>query len=206
MRGTPGPNPVWLVFVAPGLLRGWLLFHTMINSDASVPWLADAVSAFLLLALLVLTWFFATDLADAANLSQRAKERFLVMATLSATAPPLSIAVAQTSHWGSFTAVEVVSLWGLRASFRLLQRRQAGVVTRDRWYSWVFSCLLGVLGLWLIGLVFAVYWPLDSRRWLALSVPGWQTGALTLLSLALLCVLAVWVCGLLLAISSSLLS
>src|SRR5690349_11197352 len=103
-------NPVWLVFVPPALARGWLLFHTTTSADGTVSWLVLAVNASLLLALSVLTWLFAADLADAAGSGQRAKERFMVMATLSALAPPLGIALAQTSHWGSFTLVEVVSL------------------------------------------------------------------------------------------------
>ncbi|GHO99782.1 hypothetical protein KSF_098300 [Reticulibacter mediterranei] len=195
-------NPVWLVFIPPALARGWLLFHTTSSTDG----LVLTVNALLLLALSVLTWLFATDLADAAGLWQRAKERFVVMATLSALAPPLSIAVAQASHWGSFTVVEVVSLCGLRISFRLLSHRPACVASRKRWYAWVFSCLLSVPGLWLIGSASALFWPLDSRSWLALSIPEWHTEALALLPLAQLWVVVVCMCGLLLALGSTFLS
>ncbi len=197
-------NPVWLVFVAPGLGRGWLLFHT---TTGSTGWLVLVVNTFLLLTLSVLTWLLAVDLADAAGLWQRAKERFVVMATLSALAPPLSIAVAQTAHWGSFTLVEVISLWCLRVSFRLFSRERARVISRKQWSIWVLSCLLIVPGLWLIGAMFAVSWPLESRSWLALSIPEWETaGILAHLSLAQFWVIVVCLCGILLAPGSVFLS
>jgi hypothetical protein len=196
-------NPVWLVFVAPGLGRGWLLFHTTIGSTEDLSWLVLVVNTVLLLILSVLTWLLAVDLADAAGLWHRAKERFVVMATLSALAPPLSIAVAQTSHWGSFTLVEVISLWCLRVSFRLFSRERAQVISRKQWSVWVLSCLLIVPGLGLIGVMFAVSWPLESRFWLALSIPEWETaGILARLSLAQFWVMAVCLCGILLALGS----
>jgi hypothetical protein len=199
-------NPVSLVFIPPGLARGWLLFHTTSSTDGPVSWPILVVNAFLLLAVAVLTWLLAADLAYAAGLWQRAKERFLVMATLSALAPPLSIAVVQTSHWGSFTIVEVAALWGLRVSFRSLTRRSARILGRKQWYAWGLSCLLSVLALWLIGLAFAVSWPLDSRSWLTLSIPEWQTGAPALLPLAKLWAVVVCVWGILLALGSTFLS
>lgn len=186
-------NPVWLVFVPPALARGWLLFHTTTSSDGR---LILAVNASLLLALAVLTWLFASDLADAAGLWQRAKERFMVMATLSTLAPPLSIAIAQTFHWGYFTVVQVFFLWGLRASFRLLSRTSA---SRGRWPAWILSCLLSI-ALWLIG---TVSLPLASHFLLALSIPEWQPA---LLPLAQLWVIVVCLCAFLLAIGSAFLS
>jgi hypothetical protein len=194
------------VFLPPGLARGWLLFQTTSNTDGTVSWPILAVKAFLLLAVSGLTWLLAADLAYAAGLGQRAKERFLVMATLSALAPPLSIAVAQTSQWGSFTLVEAVALWGLRVAFRLLTWRSAHVVGRQQWYGWGLSCLLIVLAFWLSGSAFAVSWPLDSQSWLAFSIPKWQTGAPALLPLTKLWVGVVCVCGILLALGSTFLS
>jgi hypothetical protein len=202
-REKRGLNPVWLVFVAPGLARGWLLFHTTPGSAGTVSWLALAINASLLLALLVLTWHFAADLADAAGLWQRAKERFLVMATLCALAPPLSIAVVQTSHRGSFTAVEVLFLWLLKLSFRLLARRPARMVRHGRWSAWVLCCLLCAAGFWLLGSAFALSWPLASHSWLTLIFPEWP---MTPLSLAQLWAVVVCSCAMLLAIGSAFLS
>ena len=87
-----------------------LLLAALIRIRFIVQWHTNAVALIFSLALVVLTWFFAAMLADGAHLSARAKERFMVMASLVMAAPPLYAIIQELNFVSSATLVIVLLL------------------------------------------------------------------------------------------------
>ncbi|GHO60989.1 hypothetical protein [Ktedonobacter robiniae] len=97
LRSTLPPlrNPVWLLFVPPLLGRAWLLYRLhALNLPVSL-----TITLLLILLLAALGWCSAALLARHAHLSERPRERFLVMTTLGTLAAPLPLALLERVGW-----------------------------------------------------------------------------------------------------------
>lgn len=97
LRSTLPPlrDPVWLLFLPPLLGRAWLLYR--INAFGSP--ISVTITLLLMLLLAALGWSGAALLARHAYLSERPRERFMVMTTLGTLAPPLPLALLESSGW-----------------------------------------------------------------------------------------------------------
>ncbi|GHO71800.1 hypothetical protein KSC_106920 [Ktedonobacter sp. SOSP1-52] len=97
LRSTLPPlrDPVWLLFLPPLLGRAWLLYRlNVFGSPVSL-----TIILLLILLFAALGWCSAALLARQAALSERPRERFLVMSTLGMLAAPLPLALLESSGW-----------------------------------------------------------------------------------------------------------
>lgn len=97
LRSTLPPlrDPVWLLFIPPLIGRAWLLYRLhAVSSPISV-----TITLLLMLLLAVLGWCGAALLARHAYLSERPRERFLVMTTLGTLAAPLPLILMESAGW-----------------------------------------------------------------------------------------------------------
>ena len=97
LRSTLPPlrNPVWLLFIPLLLGRAWLLYRlNAFDSPTSL-----TITLLLMLLLAALGWCGAALLARHAYLSERPRERFLVMTALGTLAAPLPLALLESSGW-----------------------------------------------------------------------------------------------------------
>ncbi len=100
------------------------------------------------LGLVILTWAFASALADEAGLSTRTKRCFMYVATLFAALPPLYDAVLELRSLGGYIEAMVIMLWLLYSAFRLTQRWRAGASTLELSLRWLGIGFLFGLGMW----------------------------------------------------------
>ena len=100
------------------------------------------------LGLVVLTWVFASALADDAGVSPRAKRCFMYVATLFAALPPLYDAVLELRSLGGYVEAMVIMLWLLYSAFRLTQRWRVRASPLELGLRWLGIGFLLGLGLW----------------------------------------------------------
>ncbi len=100
------------------------------------------------LGLIVLTWVFASALADEAGLSLRAKRCFMFVAALFAALPPLYDAVLELRSLGGYVEAMVIMLWLLYSAFRLTQRWRMSASPLELALRWLGIGFLLGLGLW----------------------------------------------------------
>ncbi len=100
------------------------------------------------LGLIVLTWVFASALADEAGLSPRAKRCFMYVATLFAALPPLYDAVLELRSLGGYVEAMVIMLWLLYSAYRLTQRWRLSASPLELALRWLGIGFLLGLGLW----------------------------------------------------------
>jgi hypothetical protein len=100
------------------------------------------------LGLVVLTWAFASALANEAGLSLWAKRCFMYIATLFAALPPLYDAVLELRSLGGYVEAMVIMLWLLYSAFRLTPRWRDGASTLELSLRWLGIGFLFGLGMW----------------------------------------------------------
>ena len=116
-------------------------------------WAMRAEPILIALVLVYITWCFAKALADAAQLSSRAKAVFVTVATLIAAFPPLYDVVEEMRATGGYIEVFTVMLWLLFCAWSLTQRWREGASLRELALRWVGLGFLVGFGLWIDPLV-----------------------------------------------------
>lgn len=111
----PLRNPVWLLFIPPLLGRVWLLYRLNVYSSP----VSLTITLLLMLLLSALGWCGAALLARHAMLSERPRERFLVMTALGMLAAPLPLALLESSGWSMNFAWITLLLPGLSTPWLL---------------------------------------------------------------------------------------
>lgn len=100
------------------------------------------------LGLVVLTWVFASALADEAGLSVRAKRCFMYVATLFAALPPLYDTVLELRSLGGYIETMVIMLWLLYSALRQTQRWRGNAAPLELALRWLGIGFLFGLGMW----------------------------------------------------------
>ncbi|MBA2284809.1 MAG: hypothetical protein H0W02_04955 [Ktedonobacteraceae bacterium] len=113
----------------------------------------------LLISLLIvsLTWRFSATLADAALLSARTKQLFMIIATLIAAFAPLYDIVEEMRVTGGYVEVFTVMLWLLFCALRLTQRWHERAARRELAWRWSGLGFLAGVGLWIDPLIMYAY-------------------------------------------------
>lgn len=111
-------------------------------------WTLRAVSILLSVLLVALTWRLAGALADTTQLPTYARRRFMIIAALVAALAPVYDAVIELRMMGGYIEAFAIMAWLLLSGFRLVQRWQAGVSTRELALRWAGIGLLIGLGMW----------------------------------------------------------
>ena len=116
-------------------------------------WAMRAEPILISLVLVYLTWSFAKSLADAAQLSARAKVVFVTIATLIAAFPPLYDVVEEMRATGGYIEVFTVMLWLLFCAWGVTHRWREGASRRELGLRWIGLGFLIGFGLWIDPLV-----------------------------------------------------
>jgi hypothetical protein len=135
-----------------GSFEAYIMAGIFFFSGPSV-WAFRVEPILISLVLVVITWRFATVLADATRLTQRAKTCFVTIATLIAAFPPLYDTVEEMRGTGGYIEVFTVMLWLLFCTWRLTYRWQNNASPRELLLRWAGIGFLIGFGLWLDPLV-----------------------------------------------------
>jgi hypothetical protein len=113
------------------------------------PWALRAEPILLSLAVVWLTWKLAAELADAAQLSRRAKRWFMTISALFAAIPPLYDTVLELTTLGGYIESFVLMLLLLISALKLTRRQQAGAPARELAWRWAGIGFIVGAGLWI---------------------------------------------------------
>ncbi|HEV2659105.1 MAG TPA: hypothetical protein VGU68_00785 [Ktedonobacteraceae bacterium] len=127
-------------------------------------WALRAEPILLSLVVVCLTWHFASELADTAQIPPHAKQWFMTLATFLAALPPLYDTVLQLRTLGGYVEIFIFMLLLLLFALKLPTRRAAGASQRELAWRWAaIGCIVG-LGLWVNPLI--VYGIVAEALWL----------------------------------------
>ncbi len=182
-----GELPVYYIGqVYMGSLEAYLVALLFAIAGSSV-WTLRAEPVLLSLLIVWLTWKLAAILADAAKLPPYAKRRFMIIATLFASLPPLYDAIIELRTLGGYIETFVLILILLISAFRLTQRWREGASTRElalRWAGIGFVVGLGfwvnplissavlAAAIWIVGYCLQAIWSARKRSLAAISMPS----------------------------------
>src|SRR5947207_2034837 len=146
-----------------GSLQMYLIAGIFLLTSPSV-WALRIEPLIISLVLVYLTWCFSAALADSADLSNRVKTLFIIIASLVAAFPPLYDTVEELRTTGGYVEAFTIMLWLLLCTFRLTQRWHVGASARELALRWAGIGFLVGLGFWIDPLV--VYALLTIAIWI----------------------------------------
>ena len=130
-----------------GSLQMYLIAGILFFTGPEV-WAVRIEPLIISLFLVYITWCFSAALAKGAQLSNRVKMLFMVIATLIAAFAPLYDTVEELRTTGGYVEAFTVMLWLLFCAYRLTQRWQDGASARELALSmggYWFSRWIGML-------------------------------------------------------------
>jgi hypothetical protein len=142
-----------------GSLEAYIMAGIFAIAGPSV-WALRAEPILLTLAVVWLTWKFASVLADTAGLPLPARQWFITIATLLAAIPPLYDAVMELRMLGGYIEIFIFMLLLMLFAFKLTNLRAAGASRRKLAWLWAGIGFTVGFGFWvnplIIYCVFAV--------------------------------------------------
>lgn len=105
------------------------------------------------LALVAVTWWFASLLAETAQLPRRARLWFTTIAALFAALPPLYDGIILLRTGGGWIESFIIMLLLIVAAYRLTTRRHAGATLGEQAWRWAGIGFLVGFGMWIYPLV-----------------------------------------------------